>query len=78
MVAEMSTALELALYVENAGIPSVMTERDTTEQLAVIMLEFTLTVAEQGEAKLMPVMLRTVARVESMRAICNVEDKEGV
>ena len=41
MLAEMTTALELALYVENTGILRVMTERDTTEQLAVILLEFT-------------------------------------
>lgn len=41
MLAEMTTALELALYVENEAIRSVMTERDTTEQLAVILLEFT-------------------------------------
>ena len=41
MLAEMTTALELALYVENEAIRSVMTERDTTMQLAVILLEFT-------------------------------------
>jgi hypothetical protein len=74
----MTTALELALYVENTGILRVMTERDTTEQLAAILLEFTLTVAEQGTAKLLPVMVRGVTCVESMRETCNVEGREGV
>jgi hypothetical protein len=78
MVAETSTAHERALYVENTGIWSATTETDITTQLALILLEFTFTTAdEQGASKLLPETVRTLARVESMRVACSADSEGG-